>query len=835
MIVNLIFRKIFSKFARKEVDQEFPDRDGSVLSSIFVDFTRARRSEQIGGVPGRAIIIIVAIALACAIAIGGIGIAAADGSAEWQGEIEIEADPAEHGDSFEYEMGSVAEVDDPELMLTGEENTEWNNYTVDSDADGSFEIDVDGNAEADVFFEVNTQFEQTDTYSDDGDGGATFDISDYINPHLDDGSSIGVWTEREDDISYHPDAYLYDSDGNTLDTEDASNVIDTWSGSLEYHPDAVEIQIDPSTVDSVGIDVPVYEISDQDYTVEHDGETLLDYSGEIDSDNPIQSDSFTLDPGTTELDFSEIDSQVVDIDVYVKETTKTANAEVELNDEQIADVGSLDVDETETIPFDPDIVQEGTNEIDVSVAEGLDGPTGQVSLDYQHSAIDSQTVDYEAETFSERHNVSKEWGQDVDDAELRVPWASDRVIDIRGYQVYVDDEPVDYNVTTEGGELVADLGAMDAGQSAQLVANGTKVQTEGGEIRVTDPTLEGKTLDTGIEVIELTDELEISVEGTYHGDQLHYLSEAGWESEDYSVVSDSENALVMPEAAEGSYAWIQTAPLSIEPDAGSVEVEIIDGSEPRFSIDGVGAAVSVEYDGGTPGYMFQMVDVMDNVIDETDIYEDSAAFEITQDSTYLIEEYEADQAGLSIPIGGSSLDIPAEIALAGIITVAVVGFGVAASRRDSITRRETIIGGISVSFVGAIGLELVTARSIAGMLIRETMAIPQTVIDRSFDAAGSVFSWFGDLIADLLSAGAASGILPLIVAIGLFIVLAVFQDRTEVEVPVPVLVASGGLVLVWFLEVLAPGMMMSALQSGLEEVGPLVWLVILAGGGTCYH
>ena len=67
-------------------------------------------------------------------------------------------------------------------------------------------------------------------------------------------------------------------------------------------------------------------------------------------------------------------------------------------------------------------------------------------------------------------------------------------------------------------------------------------------------------------------------------------------------------------------------------------------------------------------------------------------------------------------------------------------------------------------------------------------------------------------------------------AIGLFIVLAVFQDRTEVEVPVPVLVASGGLVLVWFLEVLAPGMMMSALQSGLEEIGPLVWLVILAGG-----
>ena len=183
MIVNLIFRKIFSKFARKEVDQECPDRDGSVLSSIFVDFTRARSSEQIGGVPGRAVIIVVAIALACALAIGGIGIAAADGSAEWEGEIEIEADPAEHGDVLEYEMGDVAEVDDPELKLTGEANTGWNNYTVDSNSNGVFEIDVDGNAEAEVFFEIPPQTEYTgsDNYFQEEKHDNEFYISDSIN------------------------------------------------------------------------------------------------------------------------------------------------------------------------------------------------------------------------------------------------------------------------------------------------------------------------------------------------------------------------------------------------------------------------------------------------------------------------------------------------------------------------------------------------------------------------------------------------------------------------------------------------------------------------------
>ena len=601
----------------------------------------------------------------------------------------------------------------------------------------------------------------------------------------------------------------------------------------------------------------------EDPSVTLDG-TTISYNGMLGSGD-TKIDTVSVAPGSYSGDVSAANSEVMDVSMTWTETTRSKDPSISINGNSVSYAGTLSDGETVDIS---DQVQSSyysgeTQTLEVSVAPGVSSPSGRVGISYQHTAVDQQSVDYASETWSERYDVDKEWSQDADNGQLRIPWASDRIIGIDELTVYINESgswtetsPDSYS-WSEDSDLVVNLGSITAGDHYRVVAHGRKVSVPSGSISITEPTIEGNVLDSEISIDDDAgaEPVEIEVGGTVDGKLLHYVGSSSWAATDQArFASDGTQKLELPSASTGGTATITTAPITVEMSTGDAVVNLDNVDEPRFSIDpgaDAGDSLTIGYTDTTSGKEYVLRDVSNDATVGPQTANSPVYFDVSDGATtWVVDLYDgsttsrSDDVIIAPPINRNDGIRPSEpIVLVGGV-VLIVGVGIL-SRRLDLSSRVTaaalilaVVGVIEVvtsePLIALIGTNLLTdSGPLVSTLVGSSALVALWSVDNRIErdlptavyglVAAAVLAWVGSSIApDLI--GSSSPLFALIVGSSIIIGLVVLDWRTERDLPRPVIAVVGVLATVWVMEEIAPGTLSDPLAAGLEEVGPLVWI-----------
>jgi len=589
-----------------------------------------------------------------------------------------------------------------------------------------------------------------------------------------------------------------------------------------------------------------------DPSISVDGETAS-YDGTLAGDETHSETLEGISTGSNNEDVSLTDG-ALDLDLSWTETTETIDPEVEISSDDgtqtISHGGTIEhgstVDLSDSV--DESLIS-GNVSVDVSVSESVDGPIGKVGLNYSHDAEIQQTTDYEGEAFSERYNVSNIWEQSREDARLRIPWASDRVIELRevvvehdhGDHTTIDDDP-DYHF--EDGEVVIDIGSVEQGDETTVKATGSKVEVDNGELEVIEPTDLGQALSTEIELSDTVDgePVMIDVSGTEivdDNERAIFTRDESWLDADPSLRITPSSEHVRLNATDGSTAELYSTEVGVSIDSGTADVRPLteDGDELDVEfIDGTGP-VEIVYHDTTSGGWYRVLDVInDRVIDE-DQASSPARFTVTTSGTFAIESF-TPEAAISAATGAVTDDdglVPTWLLLIGAITVSLGGLTVLSRRLGETSTRAGLapiaIGGVVLA---AVGVELGTGRDISSEILSAATGGVATGASGLAGAVGRLIGgFFGairDGIAGVFGAVASPEFIALVLSVGLLLAVVALDQRTDLEIPLPLYVGVTGFSLVWLLETISEGSVLANLGPGLEEVAPLVWLLLIGGG-----
>jgi len=255
-----------------------------------------------------------------------------------------------------------------------------------------------------------------------------------------------------------------------------------------------------------------------------------------------------------------------------------------------------------------------SNTVEVEVGDGslsADAPTPKVSLNYSHEAASTQSVTYTGEAWSERWNTSRTWASDREDASLTIPF-SENVVAARDVTLLVNgSEVAPASTTFNDTSLRVGLGDVSQGQTTRVVANGSKVRTVNGSIKVTDPTPEGQQLDTAFKITDRSPGFHIEVGSTAKSRWLHYLTSESWnDASEYAIVTkDAAQSIYLPNAPAGGTARARALALHVEPQhdvrihvaqPGSLVLDVQPGTT-------TGDDVTFEYAGASSGTEYELV------------------------------------------------------------------------------------------------------------------------------------------------------------------------------------------------------------------------------------
>lgn len=420
-----------------------------------------------------------------------------------------------------------------------------------------------------------------------GDNSAyVLDLADPTNPTVtevpDPGDSVGsVALNDAGDIGL---LGTHDNPDYVLGLSDPSNptvsTVDTSAGVI--YAAAIDDAGDVGMVGSYYNAAYVIAESVTDPSLTIDGQTAS-YAGTL-SGNETHRETLTgVSTGSYSPSLSLTDG-AAQVSLKWTETTETVDPSVTINStdgtQTVDYAGTLADGQTANLSsdVDPSLIG-GTVSLEIGVSESYSGPTGQVGLDYSHTAASNQTVEYGSEAWSERYNVSRTWVDDRSDASLTIPFASSRVVAIRDLEMRTNGSSwsavssSDYSLS--GTTLEVDLGAVSADETTTVRANGTKVNVQNGEIDVLDPTIERNTLETRFEVVDRSSSFGIDVSGTYNGDRIHRLTNSSWEANESALVRASgEQILEMPDAPAGGSATVEWSPMTVTPQTGDARVSV---------------------------------------------------------------------------------------------------------------------------------------------------------------------------------------------------------------------------------------------------------------------
>ncbi|WP_241992036.1 hypothetical protein, partial [Halorubrum sp. ASP1] len=383
-------------------------------------------------------------------------------------------------------------------------------------------------------------------------------------------------------------------DGNTVSH---NGVLDgSTSETLDLSPGTHTAGI--STTGPVDVSVSWTEVTATDDPSVSVGGSTVSHSGILGPGETV-TESVDLSTGSQSADVSV--NGPVDVSASWTEVSQTRDPVVEYNGQTASYSGTLSDGETTSLPVNDSWINEGTNDLSVSLPSVSSGPVPQVGVDVTHDVSESRTIDYSAEAFSERYTTSKTWSENTSNATLSVPWASSSVVSVRDISVTYEDStgatPSPRPNPThrlENGSVVVDLGDVKAGWTTEISAAGSKVQVDGADLEVINATAAGNDLDSRVRLNSPSDEVYLRVGETEQGQQLHYLANASWSNEEASQISaDGTNEIRIPNAPDNGEAQLRTLPLAFDVETGAIDVDIPDGrlneGEPVYRVSSGGS------------------------------------------------------------------------------------------------------------------------------------------------------------------------------------------------------------------------------------------------------
>jgi hypothetical protein len=514
------------------------------------------------------------------------------------------------------------------------------------------------------------------------------------------------------------------------------------------------------------------------------------------------------------------------------EVAETQNATVSINGNQVTESGTIA--EGETVSLDSSIsdswIQEGSNEVSISMDGSNGGPEPQAELQFSHDAETLADINRESNTWKEEADIHRQFASDQSAVESRIEMPNN-VVEID--QVTLEGSTLDSSqYELNGTDLTVSVGSVSQGEQINISARGSKVRVAGGEISVTDPTNEGDSLNSSISIESVgpDDDLRVDVSETVAADRIHRASSTSWGSDvPVRVASDGSQELLLSQsgASAGSTATITESSWSASVGAGDIQVTPKpgetplrdvedDGENPRLLIEPgetEGDSAEVTYYDAKSGEEYQIVDVDDDRTVDRATSNSPVTFEITdQSGTYELQLAPLSSDALSVG-GASGTDsgglIPPWLLL--LLSLAgAIGFLGLSSERGFISRSTVTLGAAGISIVA---LEIVSPVSIIAEVRWALVGITST-------AVGVV---------------ASSGLGVTLGAIGILVGLWYVDGRTERSIPIPLWIGAAALSVFWLIETLAPGAITEGRLPGVEEIGPLIWIMILGGGALLIY
>lgn len=432
------------------------------------------------------------------------------------------------------------------------------------------------------------------------------------------------------------------------------------------------------------------------------------------------------------------------------EHTQTADPSVALNGAWRNVSGTLADGATASRSWTASDLQTGTNTLEVAMpALSADAPAPKVALDYSHTASSRQTVDYTAEKWSERYNVSKTFASSRSSASLTVPFAQ-TVTSIRSLEQRVNGgswqtvAPSDYSLN--GTTLTAHLGSVATNDTVRVRTAASRVKPVNGEIEVVQPTVLGSRLASRISVVSTSGTLELRHGAAPDGDRLTYPYNTSWTTSDSfdRVGADGTRALVLPQAQAGSSFTVSTLPVIATPSRGEVALYDYGGSsltEPTFSVssgDDTRTDVSYAFVNARDGQDYELYSQTNGVVRDAATASGSSVTLAGDDSGETLQILEADAGGGSSSGSGSSLADGSGIAVGPISSstsplnsvpaVLLVG-GAVVLGVALVTRRFTSSRALTLALSGAAAVIV---------LVLGTTAMNPTVLEPFAQAAAKV-------------------------------------------------------------------------------------------------
>ena len=559
-----------------------------------------------------------------------------------------------------------------------------------------------------------------------------------------------------------------------------------------------------------------WSIEYDDVTVSEDpsitlGEEDLSHSGVLEEGETVSEE---VDLSTGESYSGEISSDgPVTARVEWVDVSETVDPVVTVNGHETEHEGTLSEGETTSLATNDAWLEEGTNDVEISMADPNGGPDPLVDFEYRHDAAGTtQEVDVEASSWTESFNVSNTFVSETQDAKAVLTF-DERVVEIDDLEVRENGgewtTPAEWELN--GTDLHVQLGDVAADTSIDVRATGHKIRTYDGDVDVVSPTVEGDDLATEVEISALNDNgrFGLRVDGTELGDRVHYASDRSWEGDPphAEVTSSGTQILRADDANVGSTMTVGSSSISVEPESGATEVVLEDADEPRFSVrdgDTVGTnLLEVTYHDTVAGERYVLWSVSEDREVDADRASSPVTFTTDGDSeTYTIRQLdrEGSVAGGAPAQGGSAAPLVLVLPAVGISVVGLFWAGRRFGGARGVRGNVVLLVGSAIVSVAAI--ELVTPGSFLVQMWRAT-----------------VFA-LGD--------AAAGGIGAVVAAIAVLVGMWQLNERTDRDVPAWVLVPAVSLAAVLALEAIRPGSVLGVLEEVILEVGAL--LVLLAVG-----
>ena len=336
----------------------------------------------------------------------------------------------------------------------------------------------------------------------------------------------------------------------------------------------------------------------------------------------------------------------VNYNLTYTERVQTQDPAIQLNGNSTTlHSGTLAAGETVEATIPKSQLRKGSNELTASLGDGslsADAPDMQADIDLSHETSDKISVGYNATTFEESYNLSHSYADATADATATIPFASDRVVDIKTVEYRVNGgtwQSVDAaNYRFEGTTVDVYLsdaygGELPSGATAEVRTTARKISVANGQVTVTDPTAPGEPLDTQLQIDSRSPGFHVNVGPTDDGDRVHYAYSDVFPTEDYVIIDASgDQKLYLPNSKTGDSLRVKHLDTRVVADRGDVRIDVVEaGTTPELDVSpgpgGSGDPVTIKYYNTESGSEYLLESLARSIVVDSDVAQSPAIFE----------------------------------------------------------------------------------------------------------------------------------------------------------------------------------------------------------------